>query len=154
MEILTISEKETEILGSKIASQLKNGDLILLEGELGSGKTFLTRSIGKALGIPEREITSPTFSIMQEYFGSMKLIHGDLYRLDSWEACENLGIYDYFSQDGVVILEWAKRFEEFLPEEFLVISIKGTEESGRIFDFSPYGIGWKMRIEQWEKILF
>ena len=86
MKIRTSSEKETEMIGTKIANQLKEGDLILLEGELGSGKTFLTRSIGKALGIAERDITSPTFSIIQEYSGSLNLTHGDLYRLESWEA--------------------------------------------------------------------
>lgn len=154
MKITTSSEQETEMIGTKIANQLKEGDLILLEGELGSGKTFLTRSIGKALGIAERDITSPTFSIIQEYSGSLNLTHGDLYRLESWEACENLGIYDYFSQGSIIILEWAKRFESFLPEDFLLISIEATEESGRIFEFTPYGVEWRMRIEQWKKILF
>ena len=154
MIVRVFSKEETKKLGSFLATQLKPGDIIDLSGDLGAGKTFFTRSIAEAMGVSEEEISSPTFSLVQEYDGRIKLYHCDFYRLKNWDEVEDIGIYDWLGKDNISILEWASRFSEFLPEDYLKISItRGENEEGRIFEFSPVGETWKVRIEEWKNQL-
>ncbi|MDU3988248.1 MAG: tRNA (adenosine(37)-N6)-threonylcarbamoyltransferase complex ATPase subunit type 1 TsaE [Staphylococcus sp.] len=120
-----------------LVEQLKSGDLILLNGDLGAGKTTLTQFIGKALGV-RRTINSPTFNIIKSYRGkNLKLHHMDCYRLE--DSDEDLGFNEYFEDDAVTIIEWSQFIQEFLPEEYLVINITTINESQRQINIAAKG---------------
>lgn len=155
MRIEIHDEKEMEKLGIFLANHLKENDVVLLEGELGAGKTFLTRVICKVLGVAPEEITSPTFSLIQEYQGRIKIYHCDFYRIHEIEEIEDLGIYDWIGKGNLSILEWAERFQEILPEEHCKIQIeKGNQEDERLVTFYPTGKEWEERISEWDSRLF
>lgn len=155
MKIKIHDEKEMEKLGIFLANHFKVNDIILLEGELGAGKTFLTRVICKALGVSSEEITSPTFSLIQEYQGKIKIYHCDFYRINETEEIEDLGIYDWIGKENLSLLEWAARFKEALPENYLQIEIeKNNSENEREVTFYPMGKEWEERISEWDSQLF
>ena len=136
-KITTNSEEDTIVLAQNFESEKFNNMVICLIGELGSGKTVFTKGFAGALGI-EENITSPTFNIIKEYTGGeAPLYHMDLYRLDG--DVRNLGLDEYFSKDGIVIIEWADMIEDYLPEERLDIKFKVVDEDTRILIFKPYG---------------
>lgn len=139
----TANEQETMLLGQQLASLLKNNTLILLDGDLGTGKTTFTKGIAKGLGISET-VSSPTFTIIKEYEGKYPLYHIDAYRLEYSE--EDLGFDEYFENGGITVIEWAQFIEEFLPETFLKISIDYQRETERRFTFEAIG-------EAYEKVL-
>jgi tRNA threonylcarbamoyladenosine biosynthesis protein TsaE len=110
-EIVTRSAEETTRWGREFAKRLKAPVLVLLSGELGSGKTTLTKGIVAGLGAAgEDEVTSPTFTLVHVYGDAEKVYHGDLYRIESFHDFETLGLEDVFSKPAVVILEWSERF--------------------------------------------
>lgn len=118
----------TEKFGEKLGSLLQAGDVICLNGELGAGKTTLTKNIAKGMGI-EDYVTSPTFSIINEYYGKLNLYHFDTYRLEDVEEVSYLGFDEYFYGDGVCVIEWADRIAAFLPEEYLEINISNDRSA-------------------------
>lgn len=141
--------KETEEFGEKLGSILKSGDIISLTGDLGAGKTTLTKSIGKGLGV-EDYITSPTFTLINEYKGRTNLYHFDVYRLEGSMDLYDLGFEEYIYSDGISIIEWGDKIEEALPKERINIRIeKGTELDERII----YIYGEGERFEQFIKEL-
>ena len=118
------SLEDTRKLGTCIARELRTGDTILLSGDLGAGKTTLTRFIAQGLGIDEREVTSPTFSIIHEYPGGrLPVIHADLYRLGKNADILDTGIEEYLAGDFILIIEWADFLSEPLADEFLAIHL-------------------------------
>ncbi len=129
-EFISKSSTETIQIGFTIGKELKKGDIICLEGDLGSGKTTLTKGIASALGIQE-EVTSPTYTLISEYYGTLPLYHMDLYRIDSIEEFEMLGAEDLLYGDGISIIEWSERILEYLPEERKVIRIHILENGSR-----------------------
>ncbi|NLW22142.1 MAG: tRNA (adenosine(37)-N6)-threonylcarbamoyltransferase complex ATPase subunit type 1 TsaE [Tissierellia bacterium] len=131
--------KETEEFGKKLGSILKGGDVLSLSGDLGAGKTTLTKSIGIGLGV-EDYITSPTFTLINEYQGRVPLYHFDVYRLEGKEDLLDLGYEDYFYSNGVTIVEWGDRIEDILPEDRVNIEIEKTDqEDERIITISGQG---------------
>ncbi len=130
--------KETEKLGLKLGKLLKPGDVICLNGDLGSGKTTLTKSIGKGMGVQDY-ITSPTFTIINEYYSELNLYHFDTYRLENIEDVEYLGFDEYFYGEGVCVVEWAEKIREFLPEDYLVLNIERIDEDIREIVFRAVG---------------
>jgi len=104
---VTESEQATMDLGARLARTLGPGDVVLLEGELGAGKTAFVRGLARGLGAPEEEVSSPTFTLVQEYHGRLPFLHADLYRLSGAEA-DDLGL-DELGRDGVVAIEWAAK---------------------------------------------
>ena len=115
-EIIIKNEQETESFGRALAEELKAGDVLALIGDLGTGKTALTRYIAKGLGIDER-ITSPTFTIVKEYTeGRLPLYHFDVYRVSDEDELFNIGIEEYFFGSGICIVEWADMILDILPE--------------------------------------
>lgn len=123
----TINELETTELAAKLAKWLKPGDLILLEGDLGAGKTTFTKGLASGLGI-KRIIKSPTYTIIREYLeGRLPLYHMDVYRLEETGGTD-LGLEEYFEGDGVSIVEWAKFIPEDLPTEYLQIKLQPSGE--------------------------
>jgi tRNA threonylcarbamoyladenosine biosynthesis protein TsaE len=110
-EVITHSAEETIAWGRKLAEALQPPMLVLLSGELGSGKTTLTKGIVAGLhAAQEGEVTSPTFALVHEYGSGHKVFHGDLYRIESFHDFETLGLEDAFAQPAVVILEWSEKF--------------------------------------------
>jgi tRNA threonylcarbamoyladenosine biosynthesis protein TsaE len=110
-EIITLSSEETTNWGREFAKRLKAPVLVLLTGDLGSGKTTLTKGIVAGLGAAtEDEVTSPTFTLVHVYGKSAKVYHADLYRIETFHDFETLGLEDVFAKPAVVILEWSERF--------------------------------------------
>lgn len=134
--ITTHNERETIEFAQNIESEKFPNMIICLEGELGSGKTIFTKGIANALGIKE-SITSPTFTIIKEYEGELPLYHMDVYRLNG--NVEGLGIEEYFTKNGVVVIEWADTIKELLPKEKIVIKFKVIDENKRVLIITPYG---------------
>ena len=110
-EILSKSEEETEAVGERLGASLKAGDVVLLYGELGAGKTAFVRGLARGVGAPSDDVSSPTFTLIQEYAGRVKLHHVDLYRLESRDI-PDIGLEDLVGGDGVVAIEWAERWDE------------------------------------------
>ena len=135
-KLITNSEFETIEIAQNIESEKFPNMVICLNGELGSGKTLFVTGIANALGINE-VITSPTFNIIKEYDGELPLYHLDVYRLD--EASNDIGIEEYFSKGGIVVIEWAENIKDILPEERLDVKIKVLGENKRSLVFKPYG---------------
>ena len=140
-KITTKCEEDTMEIAQNIESEKFPNMVICLTGDLGSGKTIFTKGFAEALGIDEN-ITSPTFNIIKEYTtGEMNLYHMDLYRLNG--DVKNLGLEEYFTKGGVVIIEWADFIEDYLPEERLDVKIKVVDEDTRILIFKPHGIKYE-----------
>ncbi len=139
-EILIKNEKETMEFGLSLAGRLKPGDVVALSGDLGAGKTTLTKAIAKGLGI-KSQITSPTFLLLQEYKeGRMPLYHFDVYRLNGADDLFELGFEDYLFGDGVCVIEWADQVEELLPPGTIRIHIVyGNKENERIYQVKEVG---------------
>ena len=136
-KVIVKNQTETMELAQNIESEKFPNLIICLDGELGAGKTMFTKGIAQALGIKE-VITSPTFNIIKEYEdGEMPLYHMDVYRIDG--NTDGIGIEEYFTKGGVVIIEWASTIADILPEERLDIKIKIQDENKRVFIITPYG---------------
>ncbi len=135
MRTITLkNERETRQFGLELGKSLAQGDVVALIGDLGTGKTALTKYIALGLGIREL-ITSPTFTIVQEYYsGRLPLYHFDVYRIGDPEEMFELGYEEYFYGKGVCVIEWANLVEELLPEHTKTIEIQyGQQEGERIF---------------------
>lgn len=129
-ELRIKSEEDTERLAREIADKLRPGDVLALVGDLGSGKTTLTKYIAKELGIKE-EVTSPTFIIVNEYTsGKFPLYHFDAYRLKDEAEALAMGMDEYFSGNGVCIIEWADLVAGILPDDVMAVFMETLSESG------------------------
>ncbi len=135
-KITTNSELETIELAQNFESEKFPNMIICLNGELGSGKTMFVKGIANALGIQDT-ITSPTFNIIKEYDGELSLYHLDVYRLDG--ETNGIGIEEYFTKGGVVVIEWADTIKSILPPERLDIKFKVAGENKRVLVITPHG---------------
>lgn len=135
-KITSNSDVDTIELAQNIESEKFPNMVICLEGDLGSGKTLFTKAFAKSMGIMDN-ITSPTFNIIKEYEGELKLFHMDVYRLS--EVKEDIGITEYFKRGGVTIIEWSDLISDILPKNRLDIKIKIIGENKRIFQITPRG---------------
>lgn len=132
MEYLSHSPEETEQLGEQLGRTLRPGNVVAYRGDLGMGKTAFTRGLARGLGCTCR-VTSPTFTIVNEYSGALPLFHFDMYRLDSSDELFDIGWEDYLSRGGVCAVEWSERVEDALPEDALWVSFaRGDGENDRI----------------------
>lgn len=135
--LVTKSEAETVRLGRSLAADLRAGDVVLLEGVLGAGKTALSRGIASGLGVPEEEVRSPTFTLVNPYRGRLPVYHVDLYRIEAARDLDELGLEEILGTDGVAIVEWAERLAVWRPPYALVVRIEdrgGSEREIRIED--------------------
>lgn len=135
-KITSNSDIDTIELAENIESEKFPNMVICLIGDLGSGKTLFTKAFAKSMGINDN-ITSPTFNIIKEYEGELKLYHMDVYRLN--EVKEDIGIPEYFKKKGITIIEWADLIEDLLPKNRLDINIKILGENKRVFQITPRG---------------
>lgn len=137
MKFLSHSEKETFDFASKIAKRLKGGEIILLNGDLGAGKTTFTKGLARALGVTET-VTSPTFTYVKEYDGRLPLYHFDMYRVGDADEVYELGLEEYFYRGGVVVVEWNK-FDNV--KDPIVINVKSLGDNLREFEIDDEYIG-------------
>lgn len=127
-KFISANPESTLNFGARYAKNLKPGDVVLLKGEMGAGKTVFVKGVAKGLGI-EDEILSPTYAYMNDYDG--KLYHFDCYRLENGGQAERLGLTDYFYSNGVCVIEWAENIASCLPENCKRVEIKKTGEGER-----------------------
>lgn len=128
---LSTSAKNTADLGKTLAKVLKSGDVLCLFGELGSGKTVMTKGIAQGLKIKKQDVHSPTFTLMNIYPGpKIPLYHFDLYRIERIKEIQAIGYEDFFYGQGITVVEWADRLGRLLPKEHLAVKIdhKGDDE--------------------------
>jgi len=131
-EIVTHSSEETIERGREIGASLKSPVLVLLSGELGAGKTTLTKGIVTGLGAArEEDVTSPTFTLVHKYQGRTRVYHVDLYRISGFHDLETLGLEDVFSEDAVVIVEWPDRLTLRTDWPVLRIALEHVDENAR-----------------------
>jgi tRNA threonylcarbamoyladenosine biosynthesis protein TsaE len=137
-ELATGGEEETRQLGERIGKILRRGDIVLLSGDLGSGKTCLTQGIARGLNC-STPVNSPSFVLMNEYDGRETLFHVDLYRIEDVEELDDLGLWDY-AERGVLVIEWPERGAELLPGDGLVVELRyGDIDRQRKLRFLPRG---------------
>jgi tRNA threonylcarbamoyladenosine biosynthesis protein TsaE len=135
-QITTCSADETSALGRSIGEKLKKGDILALSGELGSGKTCFTGGIARGLGVGnDYQITSPTFTLINEYPAKLVLYHFDVYRLSSYADLDDLGYEEYFSGNGVVVIEWAEKIAQIVPHTAIFINFEYIDENKRRITF-------------------
>ncbi len=127
-EFISHSADETVFFAARYAKSLKGGDIVLLKGDLGAGKTVFCKGLAKGLGV-EDEILSPTYAYMNDYSG--RLYHFDCYRLSSGEQAEGLGLTDYFYMDGICVIEWAENIASVLPSGCREVRIEKTGDEER-----------------------
>ncbi|MEG1657929.1 MAG: tRNA (adenosine(37)-N6)-threonylcarbamoyltransferase complex ATPase subunit type 1 TsaE [Oscillibacter sp.] len=128
MEFLSHSVAETEAIGAETARALSPGTVLAYRGDLGLGKTAFTRGLARGLGVTGR-VTSPTFTLVNEYEGRIPLFHFDLYRLEDADALFDIGWEDYLLRGGVCAVEWSERAAEALPEDTVWVSLARCPES-------------------------
>ena len=122
------SREQTLSFAKEYAKGLRGGDVVLLNGDMGAGKTVFTKGVALGLGIQE-EVTSPTYAYMNDYDG--RLFHYDCYRIESVEQAERLGLGDYFDMGGICIIEWAQNIAPLLPKKVKTVTIKKLSEDER-----------------------
>lgn len=138
-DLVLASPQQTDSFGQTIGKVLRRGDVLALVGELGAGKTALVRGIVTGLGGPVASVTSPTFMLVHEYQGRLRLIHLDLYRLQRPEEAESMGLSACFTDDTVAAIEWADRFPDLLPGDLLEVRLSHRTRTTRMVKFDARG---------------
>ncbi|MBN1470565.1 MAG: tRNA (adenosine(37)-N6)-threonylcarbamoyltransferase complex ATPase subunit type 1 TsaE [Syntrophaceae bacterium] len=131
-EIISLSAQQTWEIARSIGEKLRQGDVLALSGELGSGKTCFTGGLARGLGVDEKyQITSPTFTLINEYPARHRLYHFDVYRIKDYDEFEDLGYEEYLGGEGVVVIEWAEKIAKRLPINTLWITFEYLDENDR-----------------------
>ena len=151
MKMISNSEQKTYDLGYELGALLKASDVVCLTGDLGAGKTALSKAVAKGLEVSEY-VTSPTFAIIHEYEGRMPLYHFDVYRIGEIEEMEDLGYEEYFYGEGVCLIEWASQIRELIPKSHLWIHIKKIDENTREIEITGTNHHFEEIIEELKKI--
>ncbi|MGH2371591.1 MAG: tRNA (adenosine(37)-N6)-threonylcarbamoyltransferase complex ATPase subunit type 1 TsaE [Chloroflexota bacterium] len=139
LDVVSHSPDETRRLAAALGTRLEPGDVLLLQGTLGAGKTVFAQGVARGLGVDE-PVTSPTFTLIHEYTGRLPLYHVDLYRLGGDADAMAIGLEDYFGGDGVTVVEWAERAPGVMPPTHLRITLSvGVAEDERVIKLHPAG---------------
>lgn len=144
---------QTQRTGEHLGQLLQAGDVVLLEGELGAGKTTLTKGIARGLGV-EGYVNSPTFTLVNEYRGRLPVYHLDCYRLESGAEALDFGIEEYLYGEGVTIIEWPQRIAEILPDEHLRIKLAYLADTKRSIRLEPSGTRYIKLVADFRKTAF
>lgn len=138
LDIVSHSAAQTQRIGMRLGALCEGGEVFLLEGDLGAGKTVVAKGIAEGLGVAA-SVTSPTFSIIHEYAGRYRVAHVDLYRLDGADTVIGTGIEDYLQGDGVTIVEWPSRAPGIFDGDRVVLTLRHVAETKRGICLSPHG---------------
>jgi tRNA threonylcarbamoyladenosine biosynthesis protein TsaE len=150
MKLISHSEKETQLIGRNLGKLLDKGDIVCLNGDLGTGKTVFVKGLAKAIGIDEY-ITSPTFTIVNEYDSEIPLYHFDVYRINSPDEMYEIGFEEYIDNKGIVVIEWADIISEIIPEENVHVLISKFDKN---YDLREIEISFNgERFKEYEKKL-
>ncbi len=133
------SENDTCEFGERLAGVLSPGAMVALVGDLGAGKTLLVKAIAAAFDVPADQVSSPTFTLIQEYAGRVPLRHCDTYRLRDPDEFLDLGLDELFARDGIALVEWADRVSHLMPRDVLKIQIEITSPDARRFEVTSSG---------------
>lgn len=145
------SHLETETLGEELGRLLDDGGIVCLYGDLGSGKTVFTKGLARGLGVPpEAVVRSPSFILMQQYAGRLPVYHADLYRLDSVQDVDDIGLRDVLGGGGVAVIEWADKLEASLPAERLDVVLQHLDEDTRLIILEAEGTRYRHLLAQWQ----
>ncbi len=144
----THNSLQTRQLGEKLGSVLPAGSILALVGESGAGKTCLAQGIIKGLGVLDTYITSPSYTLINEYYGRYPVFHFDLYRLSGLPEVEELGVEEYFFGQGIAIIEWADKVRELLPPHYMEIKLDKIEETVRRIELIPRGENYRNLVNQ------
>ena len=148
LAFVSSSKEETQAFGEHMGAVLKPGDVICLEGALGTGKTTLAQGIARGLGVIE-DVTSPTFTIIQEYLsGRIPLCHFDFYRIETPEEIQYLGFEDYLDSDGVILTEWHENLGDYAPMDRIRIYLSLNEDASRHIVVCADGERYQERLKE------
>lgn len=139
LEIVSHGEAETHALASKLVPLLKPGDLLVLKGELGAGKTVFVRGLAQALGLDMDAVNSPSYTIVNEYLGERPLFHFDLYRVMDTSELYEIGWDDYLQREGLIVVEWGDKAAECLPSTYYVVEFQIIDEQTRRINLTHVG---------------
>jgi tRNA threonylcarbamoyladenosine biosynthesis protein TsaE len=143
----THDARETHELGRRLGALLRAGDVVVLDGDLGAGKTVLTKGIATALGVAE-PVVSPTFTVVREYDGTPPLVHVDVYRLDHLQELHDLGFDDLVGGEAVTVVEWGDRVSAVLPHDRLRVQLTaGDGDDDRVVAVDAAGLTWAQRAD-------
>ncbi len=153
MAFVTSSQEETIALGERLGTLLQAGDVLVLTGDLGAGKTQLTKGIAAGMGV-EDDVTSPTFNILMVYDGErMPLYHFDLYRLDDPDQLEDIGLYEMLDGDGACVIEWGEQFSDEIGPERLDVYLTRLDEQAAVGEEPPREVRFVAHGERAEEIV-
>lgn len=149
--VTSVTVEQTRGWGKQLGGRLRGGDVVALIGDLGAGKTAFAQGVGEALGVMG-PMTSPTFTLIHEYLGQIqatvvRLIHMDLYRLQSPEEAEVIGVEEGFVEDAICLIEWPEIANDYLPEERLEVEIMGSGDFPREITFRAKEHSWEQRLK-------
>lgn len=153
VDFVSHSIKQTQHCGSQLAQHLVPGAVILLEGDLGAGKTTFTKGIASGLGV-EGYVNSPTFTLVNEYEGRLPVYHLDCYRLNSGQEALDFGIEEYLYGDGVTIIEWPERISEVLPADYIRVTLSYLTDTKRSLRLEPVGPKYVPLMQEFKKSAF
>jgi tRNA threonylcarbamoyladenosine biosynthesis protein TsaE len=153
LDFISHGAAQTQRLGTRLGELLAPGDVILLEGGLGAGKTVLAQGIAQGLGIDD-PVTSPTFTLIHEYSGRLPLYHVDLYRLAGDADAAGIGLEEYVYGDGVTVIEWPDRAANLLPSDHLSVSLRPIAETKRSLRFIPTGERYRQLVGRFKREVF
>ena len=153
VEFFSHSVAQTQRTGAALAQLLQPGDVILLEGDLGAGKTTFTKGIATGLDVTGY-VNSPTFTLVNEYQGRYPLYHLDCYRLESGREALDFGLEEYLYGDGVTIIEWPERIQDVLPDEYIRVQLSYVNETKRVLRLSPSGQRYTKLLQEFKKKAF
>ena len=155
MDIVSHGVEQTRRLGAHLGRLLAPGDVILLDGEFGSGKTTFTQGIAKGLGLDSHYVNSPTFTLINEYKGGrVHLAHIDLYRLEGASDISTLGLDDYLEGRGATVIEWPAQAEATLPQDRLLVEFEYLNDTKRTLRFFAYGEHYEQLLEALKQAAF
>jgi tRNA threonylcarbamoyladenosine biosynthesis protein TsaE len=153
VDVVSHSAAQTHRLGQRLGELLQAGDVLLLEGTLGAGKTVFAQGVAAGLGI-EDPVTSPTFTLIHEYEGRLPLYHADLYRLAGDSDASAIGLDEYLWGNGVTLVEWPDRAAGLIPKDHLRVALSPIAETKRAIRFDPAGARYVSVVSEFKRSAF